>query len=70
MSRTKRRWSSRLSRRGRRAAAASGPPLVMIVDDSLTVRKITSRLLTREGFDVITAKDGLDALQAAERPDA
>jgi chemosensory pili system protein ChpA (sensor histidine kinase/response regulator) len=45
------------------AAAAAGPPLVMIVDDSLTVRKITSRLLTREGFEVITAKDGLDALQ-------
>ena len=40
----------------------------MIVDDSLTVRKITSRLLTREGFDVVTAKDGLDALQLlAER---
>src|SRR5213596_1758276 len=54
------------------SAAASGPPLVMIVDDSLTVRKITSRLLTREGFEVITAKDGLDALQLlSERtPDA
>jgi chemosensory pili system protein ChpA (sensor histidine kinase/response regulator) len=37
--------------------------LVMIVDDSLTVRKITSRLLAREGFDVVTAKDGVDALQ-------
>jgi chemosensory pili system protein ChpA (sensor histidine kinase/response regulator) len=37
--------------------------LVMIVDDSLTVRKITSRLLTREGFEVVTAKDGVDALQ-------
>ena len=36
------------------------------------MRKITSRLLTREGFEVITAKDGLDALQMlAERtPDA
>ena len=54
------------------AAASSGRRLVMIVDDSLTVRKITSRLLTREGFDVITAKDGLDALQLlGERtPDA
>jgi len=54
------------------AAAAAGPPLVMIVDDSLTVRKITSRLLTREGFEVITAKDGLDAIQVlSERmPDA
>jgi chemosensory pili system protein ChpA (sensor histidine kinase/response regulator) len=53
-------------------AAAAGPPLVLIVDDSLTVRKITSRLLTREGFEILTAKDGLDALQAiGERtPDA
>jgi chemosensory pili system protein ChpA (sensor histidine kinase/response regulator) len=46
------------------APAAQGQPLVMIVDDSLTVRKITSRLLVREGFRVATAKDGLDALQA------
>jgi chemosensory pili system protein ChpA (sensor histidine kinase/response regulator) len=38
-------------------------PLVMVVDDSLTVRKITGRLLAREGFQVLTAKDGLDALQ-------
>jgi chemosensory pili system protein ChpA (sensor histidine kinase/response regulator) len=54
------------------AAAAAGAPLVMIVDDSLTVRKIAGRLLMREGFDVITAKDGLDALQLmGERtPDA
>jgi chemosensory pili system protein ChpA (sensor histidine kinase/response regulator) len=54
------------------AAAAAGLPLVMIVDDSLTVRKITSRLLVREGFDIVTAKDGLDALQLiGERtPDA
>ncbi|HQR11459.1 MAG TPA: Hpt domain-containing protein [Casimicrobiaceae bacterium] len=44
-------------------AAVSTQPLVMIVDDSLTVRKITSRLLQREGFAVTTAKDGVDALQ-------
>ncbi len=43
--------------------AKAGPPLVMVVDDSLTVRKITSRMLTREGFTVVTAKDGMDALQ-------
>ena len=36
---------------------------VMVVDDSLTVRKITSRLLEREGCDVLIAKDGLDATQ-------
>jgi chemosensory pili system protein ChpA (sensor histidine kinase/response regulator) len=38
-------------------------PLIMVVDDSLTVRKITSRLLSREGYQVVTAKDGVDALQ-------
>lgn len=38
-------------------------PVVMVVDDSLTVRKITSRLLTREGYQVVVAKDGVDALQ-------
>ncbi|HWA37799.1 MAG TPA: response regulator, partial [Burkholderiales bacterium] len=37
--------------------------IVMVVDDSLTVRKITSRLLEREGYQVLTAKDGVDALQ-------
>ncbi len=38
-------------------------PLIMVVDDSLTVRKISSRLLTREGYRVETAKDGVDALE-------
>ncbi len=51
------------ARAAQAAAEAAGPPLVMIVDDSLTVRKITERLMTREGFDIVTAKDGLDALQ-------
>ena len=45
------------------AAAPSVNPVVMVVDDSLTVRKITSRLLEREGYTVLTAKDGVDALQ-------
>jgi chemosensory pili system protein ChpA (sensor histidine kinase/response regulator) len=35
----------------------------MVVDDSLTVRKITGRLLEREGYQVLTAKDGVDALE-------
>ena len=38
------------------------PPLVMVVDDSVTVRKVTSRLLERNGLDVATAKDGVDAI--------
>lgn len=36
--------------------------LVMVVDDSVTVRKVTTRLLERSGMDVITAKDGVDAI--------
>jgi CheY-like chemotaxis protein len=56
------------------AAPASEPrpnPLVMVVDDSLTVRKITSRMLAREGYEVAMAKDGVDALQQLQdvRPD-
>lgn len=36
---------------------------VLVVDDSVTVRKVTSRLLERQGYDVVTAKDGLEALE-------
>jgi chemosensory pili system protein ChpA (sensor histidine kinase/response regulator) len=37
--------------------------VIMVVDDSLTVRKVTQRLLEREGYQVILAKDGVDALE-------
>jgi len=37
--------------------------LIMVVDDSVTVRKVTTRFLEREGFRVIAAKDGVEALQ-------
>ncbi|HPT55113.1 MAG TPA: Hpt domain-containing protein [Casimicrobium sp.] len=52
-------------------APAPHKPLVLVVDDSLTVRKITTRLLEREGYRAMTAKDGLDALQvlADNNPD-
>jgi chemosensory pili system protein ChpA (sensor histidine kinase/response regulator) len=45
--------------------------LVMVVDDSLTVRKITGRMLAREGYEFATAKDGVDALQQLQdlKPD-
>ncbi|WP_103102837.1 Hpt domain-containing protein [Pseudomonas sp. LFM046] len=47
------------------------PPLVMVVDDSVTVRKVTSRLLERNGMNVLTAKDGVDAISLLQeqRPD-
>jgi chemosensory pili system protein ChpA (sensor histidine kinase/response regulator) len=42
-----------------------------VVDDSLTVRKITGRTLTREGYNVVVAKDGIEALERmqARAPD-
>jgi chemosensory pili system protein ChpA (sensor histidine kinase/response regulator) len=52
------------------ATAPVAAPVVMVVDDSITVRKITSRLLEREGYRVLTARDGVDALEQLkkERP--
>jgi chemosensory pili system protein ChpA (sensor histidine kinase/response regulator) len=45
-------------------------PLVLVVDDSITVRRVTQRLLKREGFRVALANDGLHALEvlAQEKP--
>jgi chemosensory pili system protein ChpA (sensor histidine kinase/response regulator) len=34
----------------------------IVVDDSITVRRVTQRLLERNGMRVLTAKDGVDAL--------
>jgi len=39
---------------------------VMVVDDSVTVRKVTSRLLERHGYKVVLAKDGVDAISQLE----
>ncbi|SFM73946.1 Hpt domain-containing protein [Variovorax sp. OV329] len=45
-------------------------PLVLVVDDSITVRRVTQRLLQREGYRVTLAADGLQALERLqeERP--
>jgi chemosensory pili system protein ChpA (sensor histidine kinase/response regulator) len=58
------------ARRGEEAPARKddGPalaalPTVMVVDDSLTVRKVTGRLMSREGYQVVLAKDGIEALE-------
>jgi len=53
-----------------RAAAVGQPPLVLVVDDSITVRRVTQRLLVREGYRVALAADGLQALEKlqSERP--
>ncbi|APZ44215.1 Hpt domain-containing protein [Acidihalobacter ferrooxydans] len=51
--------------------AAPHQPLIMVVDDSITIRKVTSRVLERSGFDVVTARDGMDAIAQLEecKPD-
>jgi chemosensory pili system protein ChpA (sensor histidine kinase/response regulator) len=44
-------------------------PVVMVVDDSITIRKVTARVLERNHYRVVTAKDGLDAIaQLKESP--
>ena len=52
------------------ANTADELPLVLVVDDSITVRRVTQRLLKREGYRVTLAADGLQALEklAEERP--
>ncbi len=52
------------------APVAPQIPLVLVVDDSITVRRVTQRLLQREGYRVALAADGLQALERLqqERP--
>jgi chemosensory pili system protein ChpA (sensor histidine kinase/response regulator) len=45
------------------AAEPRRHPLIMVVDDSITMRKVTTRVLERNDMDVVTAKDGLDAVE-------
>jgi chemosensory pili system protein ChpA (sensor histidine kinase/response regulator) len=56
---------------GKSATETARTRLVMVVDDSVTVRKVTSRLLERHGYEVLLAKDGMDAIAKLEdqRPD-
>jgi chemosensory pili system protein ChpA (sensor histidine kinase/response regulator) len=54
------------------AAIAAQPAhraAVMVVDDSLTVRRVTQRLLEREGYRVLLAKDGVEALELLQAPE-
>ena len=43
--------------------AASRRKLAMVIDDSLSVRRVTTNLLRLRGWDVLDAKDGVDALE-------
>ena len=39
---------------------------IMVVDDSITVRRVTTRLLERHDMEVVTAKDGVEAIALLE----
>ena len=47
---------------GKRQELEQRQSRILVVDDSVTVRKVTTRLLERNGFEVFTAKDGVDAI--------
>jgi len=46
------------------------PPTILVVDDSITVRKVTEKLLLAHHYRVLTAKDGMDALELLEQEQA
>jgi len=50
---------------------ADDRPLAMVVDDSITVRRVMERFLGRNGMRVVTAKDGIDAISVLQdaKPD-
>jgi chemosensory pili system protein ChpA (sensor histidine kinase/response regulator) len=54
-----------------RPAPSDNRPVALVVDDSITVRRVTERFLQRNGLRVVTARDGLDAISVmqADKPD-
>jgi chemosensory pili system protein ChpA (sensor histidine kinase/response regulator) len=40
--------------------------LALVIDDSITVRRVTQRLLERNGMRVLTARDGVDAIEVLQ----
>jgi chemosensory pili system protein ChpA (sensor histidine kinase/response regulator) len=45
------------------AVSHSGPARILVVDDSITVRRVTEKFLNTQEYAVSTAKDGMDALE-------
>ena len=54
---------STLSAKGPSNSTQRQQPVVLVVDDSVTVRKVTSRFLERQGITAVVAKDGIDAIE-------
>jgi twitching motility two-component system response regulator PilG len=55
---------------GREKEDTSMNKLVMVIDDSATVRKIVETCLKREGFDVKSFPDGVEAMRWLTEPEA
>jgi two-component system, NtrC family, response regulator AtoC len=55
--------ANRRRRFGRRAMAYNDAMIVLVVDDDASVRSVVSKLLTRSGYEVVEARDGLEAIQ-------
>jgi len=58
-----------VSSKGAASLQSSGreKPLIMVVDDSITMRRVASKLLERHYYQTVTAKDGVDALVELEK---
>ncbi len=59
-------WRQRPAVDPRVAAQADRRVFALVVDDSITVRRVTQRLLERNGMRVVTAKDGLEAVSVLQ----
>jgi two-component system cell cycle sensor histidine kinase/response regulator CckA len=42
-------------------------PTILVVEDSDVVRKLAARILTADGYPVVTANDGVEAIEVLER---
>jgi chemosensory pili system protein ChpA (sensor histidine kinase/response regulator) len=71
LARTPRDQAMRAAAEARSAAQSVRRSRVLIVDDSLSVRRAVAMLLEDHGYDVLQARDGLEAAKALEsmRPD-
>ncbi len=61
-----------VSEDGGKQEREAGKPTVMVIDDSITMRRVAERVLTRHGYRVTSAKDGMDGIAQlqADTPDA
>jgi twitching motility two-component system response regulator PilG len=62
---------SELEQNGTAAGGGADGFKVMVIDDSKTIRRTAENLLKKQGYDVVTATDGFEALAkiAEHKPD-